>query len=130
MWDQSRVIAMTVRAGGRIPTLTKVREITISTAEIPTPMGGELLVKILSSGVCGTDLHLYETDWGFMPVVLGHDAIGEIVSTKKRVAIDPAISCRQCAVCLAGRPSGCSDYKFLGLTAPGTFASYLTLPAT
>ncbi|KRO49747.1 MAG: hypothetical protein ABR73_03850 [Actinobacteria bacterium BACL4 MAG-121001-bin59] len=64
-----------------------------------------------------------------MPVVLGHDAIGEIVSTKKRVAIDPAISCRQCPVCLAGRPSGCSDYKFLGLTAPGTFASYLTLPA-
>ena len=120
---------MTVRAGGRIPTLTKLREISISTAEIPTPMGGELLVKILSAGVCGTDLHLYETDWGFMPVVLGHDAIGEIVSTKKRVAIDPAISCRQCPVCLAGRPSGCSDYKFLGLTAPGTFASYLTLPA-
>jgi threonine dehydrogenase-like Zn-dependent dehydrogenase len=63
-----------------------------------------------------------------MPVVLGHDAVGEIVSTGQRVAIDPAISCRSCKFCLAGRPSACTEYKFLGLTAPGTFASYLTLP--
>jgi L-iditol 2-dehydrogenase len=63
-----------------------------------------------------------------MPVVLGHDAVGQIVSTGQRVAIDPAISCRTCELCLAGRPSACSEYKFLGLTAPGTFASYLTLP--
>jgi len=120
---------MRVIAGGRIPTLTKLREISISTSDIPVPMSGEMLVKIRTAGVCGTDLHLFEADWGFMPVVLGHDAVGEIVQTGKRVAIDPAISCRKCACCTAGRPSGCSEYKFLGLSAPGTFASYLTLPA-
>ena len=119
---------MAVIAGGTIPTLTKLREISITSAEIPTPKDGEELVKIRTAGVCGTDLHLYEADWGFMPVVLGHDAVGEIVTTGKRVAIDPAISCRKCELCLAGRPSACAEYKFLGLTAPGTFASYLTLP--
>ena len=119
---------MTVIAGGTIPTLTQLRKISISEAEIPTPQAGEELVKIRTAGVCGTDLHLYEADWGFMPVVLGHDAVGEIVSTGQRVAIDPAISCRTCQLCLAGRPSACAEYKFLGLTAPGTFATYLTLP--
>ena len=119
---------MTVAAGGTIPTLGRLREITISNSDIPIAAPGEELVKILAAGVCGTDLHLYEADWGFMPVVLGHDAVGEIVSTGQRVAIDPAISCRNCELCLAGRPSACAEYKFLGLTAPGTFASYLTLP--
>jgi len=119
---------MAVIAGGTIPTLTKLREISITSAEIPTAKEGEELVKLRTAGVCGTDLHLYEADWGFMPVVLGHDAVGEIVTTGKRVAIDPAISCRKCELCLAGRPSACAEYKFLGLTAPGTFASYLTLP--
>jgi 2-desacetyl-2-hydroxyethyl bacteriochlorophyllide A dehydrogenase len=119
---------MTVIAGGTIPTLTHLRKISITDAKIPTPQVDEELVKIRTAGVCGTDLHLYEADWGFMPVVLGHDAVGEIVSTGQRVSIDPAISCRTCELCLAGRPSACGEYKFLGLTAPGTFASYLTLP--
>lgn len=119
---------MTVIAGGTIPTLLKIHQIAITNAEIPLPKEGEELVKIRAAGVCGTDLHLYEADWGFMPVVLGHDAVGEIVSTGQRVAIDPAISCRNCELCLVGRPSACAEYKFLGLTAPGTFASYLTLP--
>lgn len=119
---------MTVNAGGTIPTLIKLREISVTNVDIPTPGSGEELVKIRTAGVCGTDLHLYEADWGFMPVILGHDAVGEIVATGKRVAIDPAISCRKCEKCLAGRPSACKEYKFLGLTAPGTFASYLTLP--
>ena len=124
----NKIKAMTVIAGGTIPTLFKLGQISITQAEIPTALIGEELVKIRTAGVCGTDLHLYEADWGFMPVVLGHDAVGEIVSTGERVAIDPAISCRTCVLCLAGRPSACSEYKFLGLTAPGTFASYLTLP--
>ncbi len=124
----NKISAMTVTAGGTIPTLGKLGEITISSSDIPAAAAGEVLVKIVTAGVCGTDLHLYEADWGFMPVVLGHDAVGEIVSTGQRVAIDPAISCRSCNLCLAGRPSACPEYKFLGLTAPGTFASYLTLP--
>ena len=124
----NKIKAMTVIAGGTIPTLIKLGQFSITKAKIPTAQIGEELVKIRMAGVCGTDLHLYEADWGFMPVVLGHDAVGEIVSTGERVAIDPAISCRTCVLCLAGRPSACSEYKFLGLTAPGTFASYLTLP--
>lgn len=119
---------MSVIAGGTVPTLKKLHQIEWSTLETPIAATGEELVRIRAAGVCGTDLHLYEADWGFMPVVLGHDAVGEIVATGQRVAIDPAISCRSCASCLANRPSACSDYKFLGLTAPGTFATYLTLP--
>ena len=124
----NKIKAMTVIAGGTIPTLVKLREFSITNVDLPKPQSGEELVKIITAGVCGTDLHLYESDWGFLPVVLGHDAVGEVVATGQRVAIDPAISCRTCELCLARRPSACSEYKFLGLTAPGTFASYLTLP--
>lgn len=124
----NKIKAMTVIAGGTIPTLVKLREFSITNVELPKPQSGEELVKIITAGVCGTDLHLYESDWGFLPVVLGHDAVGEVVATGQRVAIDPAISCRKCELCISGRPSACSEYKFLGLTAPGTFASYLTLP--
>lgn len=119
---------MPVIAGGTVPTLKKLHQIEWNTLDTPIATAGEELVRIRAAGVCGTDLHLYEADWGFMPVVLGHDAVGEIVATGQRVAIDPAISCRICASCLAKRPSACIDYKFLGLTAPGTFATYLTLP--
>ena len=72
-------------AGGRTPTLTELRTIEITDLDVPTPQDGELLVKIRATGVCGTDLHLYESDWGFMPVVLGHDAVGEVVGTGQRV---------------------------------------------
>ena len=105
-------------AGGRTPTLTELRTIEISDLDIPTPQDGELLVKIRATGVCGTDLHLYESDWGFMPVVLGHDAVGEVVGTGQRVVLDPAISCRTCAYCLSGRRNACPEYRFLGMTAP------------
>lgn len=115
-------------AGGRTPTLTELRTIEISDLDIPTPQDGELLVKIRATGVCGTDLHLYESDWGFMPVVLGHDAVGEVVGTGQRVVLDPAISCRTCAYCLSGRRNACPEYRFLGMTAPGTFAAFLTVP--
>ena len=121
---------MGISAGGRTPTLTELRTIEVSELPIPVPGDGELLVKLRATGVCGTDLHLYESDWGFMPVVLGHDAVGEVVGSGQRVVIDPAISCGACGACRAGRRSACTEYKFLGLTAPGTFSQYLTLPKT
>ena len=119
---------MGIFAGGRTPTLTALKTIEVSDLAIPTPAPDESLVKLRATGVCGTDLHLFEADWGFMPVVLGHDAVGEVVGNGQRVAIDPAISCRECAFCLAGRRNACTQYRFLGMTAPGAFASYLTLP--
>ncbi|CAB5077760.1 unannotated protein [freshwater metagenome] len=119
---------MEVVAGGKIPTLTAIRRIEITELALPTPASDQYLIKLRATGVCGTDLHLYESDWGFMPVVLGHDAVGEIVGSGQRVVLDPAISCRRCAYCLAGRRNACPEYRFLGMTAPGTFASFLTIP--
>jgi len=119
---------MGIFAGGRTPTLTALKTIEVSDFAIPTPAPDESLVKLRATGVCGTDLHLFEADWGFMPVVLGHDAVGEVVGSGQRVVIDPAISCRECTYCLSGRRNACSEYRFLGMTAPGAFASYLTLP--
>ena len=119
---------MSVAAGGHVPTLVALRKFEFANLALPAPQDDEVLVKLRATGVCGTDLHLYESDWGFMPVVLGHDAVGEIVGTGERVVIDPAMSCAKCEVCIAGRRSACAEYKFLGLTAPGTFAQYLTIP--
>jgi len=55
----NKIKAMTVIAGGTIPTLIKLGQFSITQAEIPTPQADEELVKIRTAGVCGTDLHLY-----------------------------------------------------------------------
>ena len=65
----NKIKAMTVTAGGTIPTLFKLGQISVTQAEIPTAQIGEELVKIITAGVCGTYLHLYEADWVFMRVV-------------------------------------------------------------
>ncbi len=121
--------------------------------DIPVPGPGELLVKVLATGVCGTDLHIYtHGDWiGKAPipgVTMGHECVGEVVeigpevefsqkypqvSSKitvgSRVCAEPHIPCGSCYWCLRGQSNICANIGHLGVSMNGSFAEYMTIPA-
>ncbi|MCB0085230.1 MAG: L-threonine 3-dehydrogenase [Caldilineaceae bacterium] len=111
---------------------------------IPTPAANEVLIKVLRTGICGTDLHIYLWDaWAQrtipVPMVVGHEFVGEIVVSGALVKdFQPGdivsgeghVVCGHCRNCLAGRRHLCKDTQGVGVNRPGAFAEYMTLPMT
>jgi propanol-preferring alcohol dehydrogenase len=112
-------------------------------AEIPTPVPaeGELLVKVSACGVCHTELDEIEgrTPPAFLPMVLGHQAIGRVATlgptvtgfaAGDRVGIAWIFSaCGACAYCLAGMENLCERFQATGRDAHGGYAEYAVIPA-
>lgn len=107
-------------------------------AEVERPSLGhnQVLVRVTHSGVCGTDLHIYE---GAIPVrhplIMGHEMIGEVVEGGddnlhhgERVIVDPAIYCGRCLNCRAGQTNLCPSGSLVGRDSDGGFADYLVAP--
>jgi D-arabinitol dehydrogenase (NADP+) len=109
---------------------------TWSVTEIPTPDAapGQVRIKVGQVGVCGTDLHIHEGEFGAVfPLVPGHelvgfvDQLGEGVTRFRigeQVTVNPNVYCGQCPYCLAGRLGQCADMKGFGSNFPGFFAEY------
>lgn len=113
------------------------------TGTVPVPAKKEVLVKVMSCGICGTDVHIYHGEPGSAevvpPVVLGHEfsgiveAAGEEVTLFKKgdhVAIDPNIYCGLCRSCRMGRKQNCEHLVALGVNINGGFAEYAICPET
>jgi threonine 3-dehydrogenase len=114
--------------------------------DVPIPEFGinDVLIKIDRTGICGTDLHIYNWDeWAQktipVPMVVGHEFVGEIVETGSNVAdfkVGDIVSgeghvvCGRCRNCFAGRRHLCADTKGIGVNRPGAFAEYISLPMT
>jgi L-iditol 2-dehydrogenase len=86
--------------------------------ERPEPRPGETLVRVQAVGLCGSDLHWFgEGAIGETPVtrplVLGHEFAG-VTEDGRRVAVDPAVSCLTCPLCLEGHPNLCEAIRFAG----------------
>jgi threonine 3-dehydrogenase len=102
------------------------------------------LIKILRTGICGTDVHIYNWDaWAQktipVPLVVGHEFVGRIVevgSNVKDFRVGDIVSgeghvvCGRCRNCLAGRRHLCMETVGVGVNRPGAFAEYLSLPMT
>ncbi len=108
------------------------------------PEEGEVMVRICSCGICGSDLHWWAEGGvgerrALYPMVLGHEPAGEIVAvgrgvnrlrTGDRVAIEPAITCGQCEFCRAGRANLCLTSRFMSSGGVwGLFREFATIPA-
>lgn len=103
----------------------------------PVPAAGEVLLRVTAVGLCGSDRHWFD-EGGIgdavltRPLVLGHEFAGVIESGSRsgeRVAVDPAIPCARCAVCLAGQPHLCLRLRFAGHgSTDGALRSRLTWP--
>ncbi len=110
----------------RAAVLRATRELTIEDRPVPSPGGGEVLVRVTAVGVCGSDVHYYEHGriGDFVveaPMVLGHEASGVIVSVGEgvpahrmgeRVSIEPGVPDLTCEQCLAGRYNLCPAMRF------------------
>jgi L-iditol 2-dehydrogenase len=128
----------------QVSVLRGVGEVAVEERPVPEPGPDEVLVRIGSVGVCGSDVHYYEH--GRIgpyvverPLVLGHEAGGQIVAhgpevvdrpIGQRVSLEPGIPCRSCPQCLAGRYNLCPYVRFFA-TPPidGAFCEYVVVPA-
>lgn len=104
----------------------------------------DVLVKVLKTGVCGTDLHISEWDsWAAahvpVPMVVGHEFVGRIVAVGEDVReLDEGdlvsgeghLVCGRCRNCMAGRRVQCARTEAIGVNHPGAFAEFVALPAT
>ncbi len=114
--------------------------------EVPTPEIGvnDVLIRVLRTGICGTDVHIYNWDaWARktipVPMVVGHEFVGRIVAVGSNVrdfhegeivSGEGHVVCGRCRNCLAGRRHLCKDTRGVGVNRPGAFAEYLALPMT
>src|SRR6516225_3891277 len=114
--------------------------------EVAVPEIGvnDVLVKVDRTGICGTDVHIYKwDDWAKktipVPMVVGHEFVGEIVAIGSNVAdFHPGdvvsgeghVVCGRCRNCLAGRRHLCKATKGIGVNRPGAFAEFIALPMT
>lgn len=125
--------------------LTGIRQMEMS--EVPEPQitnPGQVKIKMLAVGVCGSDIHYYTrgkigTQVVEYPFAVGHEGAGIVTEVGKNVsrvkpgdlvAIDPAMPCHECDQCLAGRQHTCRKLKFLGCPgqAEGCLSEYLLMP--
>ena len=113
---------------------------------IPMPIlyNDSVLIKVKKTGICGTDLHIYNwDDWAkktlTLPMVIGHEFCGEVCDKGKdvkniqindRVSAEGHIVCGFCRNCRAGKGHLCRNTKGIGIQIPGAFAEYICVPET
>jgi threonine 3-dehydrogenase len=113
--------------------------------EVPEPSYGldEVLIKVLKTGICGTDVHIYNWDeWAQKTIklgtVIGHEFVGKIAAVGSNVhghnvgdlvSVEGHIVCGRCRNCLAGRRHLCANTLGVGVNRDGAFAEYVAVPA-
>ncbi len=119
----------------------------IRDVSVPDIRDDEVLIRVKSCGICGSDTHLYETDKeGYiifsgltkLPCILGHEFSGIIEKAGDRVygfkkgdkvAVESIMWCGMCQPCRSGAPNQCNNVELLGLSKDGAFAEYIAINA-
>jgi len=120
-------------------------EVGLWLQDVPEPQPGinDVKIRVLRTGICGTDLHIY--DWNAwaqatipVPLVIGHEFVGEVVEVGSNVndfhagelvSGEGHVVCGRCRNCLAGRRHLCAHTKGVGVNRAGAFAQYIVVPA-
>ena len=134
-------------AGGKEENMKAVKlekpwEIHCVEQDKPTPGKGEALIKIITAGICGSDIGAFRGTNGLVtyPRVIGHELAGIIESIDEEdnpkgfkpgdeVIVDPYIYCGHCYPCSIGRTNCCTDLKVLGVHVDGGMAEYFCHPS-
>lgn len=106
----------------------------------PVPKAGEVLIKIMRIGICGSDIHVYHGLHPFTkyPVTQGHEVSGEVVglgegvtgfSIGQKVTIEPQVVCGKCYPCRHGKYNLCEELKVMGFQTTGTASEYFAVDA-
>lgn len=138
-WEKKTGKAITGNSIWRNPTLEVV--------DWPDPKPGpkEVVLEVQACGVCGSDMHFYETDdqnyilypgLTKFPTILGHEFSGKVVAMGKEVSqlesgdmvtAEEMIWCGRCIPCRNGYPNHCSNLEEIGFTIPGAFANHIVV---
>lgn len=124
----------------RQAVMTSPGVIEFNDVERPVPGEGEVLVKVMAIGVCGSDVHVYHGLHPYTPypVVQGHEVSCEVeewgdgvsgFAKGDKVTIEPQRSCGKCYACRSGLYNICDELKVIGFQAPGTAVDYYITPA-
>ncbi len=118
----------------------------LTLGEVPEPEPGinDVLIRVDKTGICGTDVHIHRWDaWAQatipVPLTIGHEFVGEVVAVGANVndfrpgeivSGEGHVVCGRCRNCMAGRRHLCAHTSGVGVTRPGAFAEYISLPMT
>jgi threonine 3-dehydrogenase len=118
----------------------------LSIEDIPEPTIGinDVLIRVHRTGICGTDVHIYDWDeWARqtipVPMAIGHEFVGEIAEVGSNVidfhpgelvSGEGHVVCGRCRNCMAGRRHLCAHTSGVGVNRPGCFAEFISLPMT
>jgi threonine dehydrogenase-like Zn-dependent dehydrogenase len=151
-WDPKPgypVSAWELETGKAITGNSVWRHPTLEVKEVPSPqvLPDQVLIRIRACGVCGSDMHFYETDADDyilypgltrFPSILGHEFSGEVVEVGSdvqdlqvgdRVTAEEMIWCGHCRPCRDGFPNQCQNLEEIGFTIDGAFAEYIAIGA-
>lgn len=120
------------------------RGLSLESAEVPAIGAGDVLVRVKTASICGTDLHIYGWDrWSQgrikPPVTLGHEfcgvveRVGEDVTAVKPgdfVSAEMHVNCGHCHQCRLGEAHICQNLRIIGIDQDGAFAEFVKIPAT
>ncbi len=116
---------------------TNPNEMQFLDQDDPQCLDNEVLLKIDAVGICGSDMHAYH---GHDPrrqpgLILGHEFVGTVLESKSplykandRVTGNPLITCGVCDFCIDGRNNLCSNRTMVGMTRPGAYAQFMSIP--
>ena len=109
---------------------------------VPQIADQDVLLKVVSVGICGTDLRIYHGGHRQYPEgtirIPGHEAVGDVaavgsgvrgISVGQRFIVAPNWGCGHCRQCVTGNNNRCANYGALGITEDGAFAEYMRVPA-
>jgi len=117
---------------------TQPNEVQLQDRPMPAVAPGEVVLRIEAVGICGSDMHAWH---GHDPrrkpgLVLGHEFVGAIAESAApgftvgtRFTGNPLITCGTCDYCVQGRNNLCANRTMVGMTRPGAYAEYMSIPA-
>jgi propanol-preferring alcohol dehydrogenase len=118
------------------------KDLTIDNVPVPTPGHGQALVKLITSGVCHTDLHAIEGDWPVKPnppFIPGHEGVGKVIALGEgvtNISVGQLVgnawlfsACGDCQYCNTGWETLCENQENAGYSVDGSFGEYMLVDA-
>ena len=127
-------------AANKTVVLEAPRQLQLHERSVPSPAPGEVLIRVVATAVCGTDLEIYTGQHPGVnyPVVMGHEATGIVaelgsgvahLQTGQPVLINPIIACGHCDSCTTGKENLCRNAGLFGREIEGSLSQYVCLAA-
>ena len=121
----------------RAAVLVEPKKFEIQDVPMPEPEDEEALIQIDRTGICGTDVHIFNGHYAKdkLPMVPGHEFTGKVVESQRGrleagqpVVVDMNIGCQKCYWCRRNEILNCPEMQQIGITMDGAFAEYIIVP--